>query len=269
MLNRTSSILLCAALLLPVAATAAQCAAVSGERRVPLLELYTSEGCDSCPPADRWLSALPARGYGSDHVVALAFHVDYWNYLGWVDPFARKHYSERQHQVASRNQARVVYTPQFTLNGRDYRRGIVRDDFGEQLAALGRRKPQASLQLTVNQAADIMTVNGTAVITDAGERPAAQTWLALYENNLATEVTAGENRGKRLAHDFVVHDIAGPFPADAQGRVALDHRFVIDVRWKNRDLAVAAFVQNARSGDVLQALALACASNTLSSAKTR
>lgn len=269
MMNRIPLLLLCAALALPVAATAAQCTAASGERRVPLLELYTSEGCDSCPPADRWLSALPARGYGTDRVVALAFHVDYWNYLGWIDPFAQKRYSERQHQVASRNQARVVYTPQFTLNGQDYRRGIVRDDFGEQVAALGRRKPQASLQLALDLAPEVVTVSGTASVSDASERPASQTWLALYENNLATEVTAGENRGKRLAHDFVVRDIAGPFPADAQGQVTLDHRFAIDARWKNRDLAVAAFVQNARSGDVLQALALGCATNTPSSAKTR
>lgn len=64
--------------------TAAARSSDSGEYRVPLLELYTSEGCDSCPPADRWLSALPARGYGTDRVVALAFHVDYWNYLVWA-----------------------------------------------------------------------------------------------------------------------------------------------------------------------------------------
>jgi hypothetical protein len=264
MLNRAPSILLCTALLLPVAATAAQCTAISGERRVPLLELYTSEGCDSCPPADRWLSALPARGYGTDRVVALAFHVDYWNFLGWVDPFARKVFSERQHQVASRNQARVVYTPQFTLNGRDYRRSIIRDNFGEQIAALGRRKPQASLQLGLNPMAGVLTVSVAATVTDASERSSSQTWLALYENNLATEVTAGENRGKRLAHDFVVRDMAGPFPADAQGRVALDHWFTIDARWKSRDLTVAAFVQNVRTGDVLQALALGCTNTSLS-----
>jgi hypothetical protein len=268
MLNRAPLVLLCAALLLPGAATAAQCTATSGEYRVPLLELYTSEGCDSCPPADRWLSALPARGYGTDRVVTLAFHVDYWNYLGWVDPFARRIFSERQNQVASRNQARVVYTPQFTLNGRDFRRGIVRDDFGDQVAALGRRKPQATLRLGVNPAAGALMISVAALVTDPGERLSAQTWLALYENNLATEVTAGENRGKRLVHDFVVRDIAGPFPADAQGRVALEHRFTIDARWKTRDLSVAAYVQNGRSGDVLQALALAC-TNAPSSATPR
>lgn len=249
-----SSALLCA----PAIAMAAQCNGVSGERRVPLLELYTSEGCDSCPPADRWLSGLPARGYGSDRVVALAFHVDYWNYLGWTDPFAQKRFTERQRHTAARNQSRVVYTPQFTLNSRDYRRGLLRDDFGERIAEYHRQKPKAALQLALSAAADSIAVSGTATIADAGEWPLAQTWLALYENNLSTEVNAGENRGKRLAHDFVVRDIVGPLPVDAQGKVSLAHRFTVDAHWKLRDLSVAAFVQNVKTGDVLQALALNC-----------
>ena len=257
-MKRITTLTLSALLWLPAIANAAQCTATSSERRVPLLELYTSEGCDSCPPADRWLSALPERGYSSDRVVALAFHVDYWNDLGWVDPYAHKRYSERQHHIAARNQSRAVYTPQFTLNGRDYRRGALRDDFGEHIAALQQQKPQASLRLALTMAPDSVTARGSATIADAGERPLAQTWIALYENKLATEVKSGENRGKRLAHDFVVRDIAGPLPADAQGKVDLGHRFTIDPRWKIRDLAVAAFVQNVKTGDVLQALALGC-----------
>lgn len=240
-------------------AQAGQCTAASGERRVPLLELYTSEGCDSCPPADRWLSGLAGRGFGGDRVVALAFHVDYWNYIGWVDPFAQQRYSERQRQAAARNQSRFVYTPQFMVNGKDYRRGTFRDDFGDKVAAVNREKPRAELRLELNTSADALAVNGSAVIADAAERTQAQTWLALYENNLASDVTAGENRGKRLAHDFVVRDIVGPLGVDVQGRAVLEHRFKLDPRWKQKDLGVAAFVQNAHSGDVLQALALGCA----------
>jgi hypothetical protein len=240
-------------------AQAAQCTAASGERRVPLLELYTSEGCDSCPPADRWLSGLPGRGFNPDRVVALAFHVDYWNYIGWVDPYSQSRYSERQRQAAARNQSRFVYTPQFMVNGKDYRRGTWRDDFGEKVAAVNREKPHADLRLALNVSADALAVSGSAMIAGAAERAQAQAWFALYENNLASNVTAGENRGKRLAHDFVVRDIVGPLAVDAQGRVALEHRFKLDSRWKPKDLGVAAFVQNARSGDVLQALALGCA----------
>lgn len=257
--HRILSLVLGAVLGISPLAQAAQCTAASGERRVPLLELYTSEGCDSCPPADRWLSGLPGRGFNPERVVALAFHVDYWNYIGWVDPFAQKRYSERQRQAAARNQSRFVYTPQFMVNGKDYRRGTFRDDFGEKVASVNREKPRADLRLTLDLSKDALAVSGSAVIADATERAQAQTWLALYENNLASNVTAGENRGKHLAHDFVVRDIIGPLAVDAQGRVALDHRFKLDPRWKQKDLGVAAFVQNARSGDVLQALALGCA----------
>jgi len=263
-------ILLFGALLawLPAAASK-QCTAASGEYRVPLLELYTSEGCDSCPPADRWLSGLPTKGYVTDRVVALAFHVDYWNYLGWVDRFGQQRFSERQRQIAARNQSRVVYTPQFTLNGKDYRRGTFRDDFGEKIAALGRRKPQAQLHLDVNLSPGAVMVSAQASIPEAGERPLAQAWLALYENHLASEVSAGENRGKRLAHDYVVRDITGPFAPDAQGRVLLKHRFAVDTHWKLQNLSVAAFVQNVRTGDVLQALATNCASATRPPAEAR
>jgi hypothetical protein len=86
-----------AALLGAAPAPAAECTAASGPERVAVLELYTSEGCDSCPPADQWVSALPARKFGGDRVIPLAFHVDYWNQLGWNDPFSQAAFSARQH----------------------------------------------------------------------------------------------------------------------------------------------------------------------------
>lgn len=254
--------LLAIGLLNAMPATAMNCTAASGERRVPLLELYTSEGCDSCPPTDRWLSALPGRGHGSDRVVALAFHVDYWDYIGWRDPYAQKHFTERQRQIAARSGSRVIYTPQLVLNGRDYRRSSFRDDFAERAAEIHLQKPRAALKLAVQPAGGELVVSGSAVLTDAAGHPLAQTWLALYENRLATEVKAGENRGKRLEHDFVVRDIVGPLPVEARG-AAIAHRFRLDPRWKARDLGVAAFVQDIRSGDVLQALACTSGQNTL------
>src|SRR5262245_41008869 len=97
-------------------AAAAQCTADSGARRIPLLELYTSQGCDSCPPADRWVSALPGRGLDTERLVTLGLHVDYWNYLGWKDPHGKPEFGARQRSASQRNQARVVYTPQLLLN---------------------------------------------------------------------------------------------------------------------------------------------------------
>ena len=252
---------LAALLMLPgaAAASAPQCTIVSGERRVALLELYTSEGCDSCPPTDRWVSALPARGFTTERMLALAFHVDYWNYLGWNDPFAQARFSERQRLTSARNQARFVYTPQLVLNGRDYRRGTVRDDVGERIAAINQDKPRAAITLrhAASPAHGRLAVSASVTVGEALERSLAQTYLVLYENNLASHVATGENRGKKLQHDFVVRDLAGPFAAGSDGTPAVAHSFKLDRSWKSADLQVAAFVQNRQSGDVLQALAAA------------
>lgn len=243
--------------LVAVSTDAATCTAESSTRRVALLELYTSEGCDSCPPTDRWVSDLAGRGYTPTGVVTLAFHVDYWNYLGWPDPFSKAQYSERQRMASLRNRARVVYTPQLLLNGRDYRRGAVFDDFGERLSAVNRDPPKANISLQLHSGDQTrLGVTGTATVADVAARSGAQAYLVLYENNLSNQVTAGENRDKRLTHDFVVRDLAGPFPVDSGGEARLSRRFGLDPRWKTGDLHVAAFIQNERSGDVLQALAM-------------
>jgi hypothetical protein len=228
-------------------ASAAQCTAASAQGRVPLLELYTSEGCDSCPPTDRWISELRRRGYDGERVVVLAFHVDYWDKLGWTDRFGQRRFSERQRLVNSRNGAGFVYTPQLVLNGKDYRRGI-RDDFAARVADISSAKANADIRLSVTPSEDKLALSGTW--SSPVERN-VQGWLALYENRLATDVSAGENRNKRLQHDFVVRDIAGPFPS---GNFA--YVFPLDARWKRPDLGVASFVQDARSGDVLQAVTL-------------
>jgi len=245
-----------ALLVMAASADASTCHAESGERRVALLELYTSEGCDSCPPADRWVSGLAARGLGPDRVVTLGFHVDYWNYLGWNDPFARAEYSARQQAASRRNQARVVYTPQLLLDGRDYRRGILREDFADRVAALNRSAPGARISLRMTGTdTDTLSIDGRAVVAGATGRGETRAYLALYENNLSSQVTAGENRNKQLRHDNVVRELAGPFPIDAGGTAVLRHRFRLRPDWKRADLHVAAFVQDERSGEVLQALA--------------
>lgn len=238
------------------AVEAASCTVESGARRVALLELYTSEGCDSCPPADRWASTLPARGLDPAHVVTLGFHVDYWNQLGWNDPFSKADYSARQRAANQRNHSTVVYTPQFLLNGADYRRAIFKDDIADRVNAVNQGHPGARIALKVatGPAAEL-SVQGTAVVTEVALRNGAQVYLALYENNLVTAVAAGENRGKQLHHDFVVRTLAGPFPVDAKGEATIVQRFTLDPSWKGADLHVASFIQNRATGDVLQALA--------------
>ncbi len=229
---------------------AATCTAVSNAQRVALLELYTSEGCDSCPPTDRWTSALPARGFDAQRVITLAYHVDYWNYLGWTDPFAQARFTERQRFVNARIRNRTVYTPQLMLDGKDYRQGLSYNTFQDQINALNRDKPGADIALSINTTPGALDASAQIKLhrKDAG----AGVFLALYENKLANHVSAGENRGKKLEHDFVVRELAGPFAANA----AINHKFKVAPSWKTRDLSVAAFVQAAATGDVLQAVAL-------------
>jgi hypothetical protein len=257
--SETLGSLLLAGLLLMTSvprAEAATCTVESGQRRLALLELFTSEGCDSCPPADRWVSTLPGRGLDATRVVTLGFHVDYWNSLGWIDPFAKPEYSARQRAASERNHAKVVYTPQLLLNGTDYRRGIFRDDIADRVNAVNQNQPGARIALKLAaEPKGKLSVEGTATVPDAARRDGAQAFVAIYENNLATAVSAGENRGKQLRHDFVVRALAGPFPVNTRGEAAFTQNFALNPAWKSADLHVASLVQNRNTGDVLQALA--------------
>lgn len=216
------------------------CSADSGGRRLHLLELYTSEGCSSCPPADRYLSGLRNEA----NVVPLAFHVDYWNHLGWPDRFAKPEYSRRQRDGAAANDSRFVYTPQFVLDGRDWRRGGSNPPWRTE--ARGQR-----LNLDLTWRKGRLGAQGTW----AGA--AGQAYLALYENALESAVAAGENQGRKLRHDFVVRQLAGPL-AIAAGRFQTE--FVVDPAWQRPNLGVAAFV--VAPDGVAQALRLsACPSS--------
>jgi hypothetical protein len=127
----------------------AECSVTSTDKRVSLLELYTSEGCSSCPPADSWLSELETAGYRRDHVVPLALHVDYWDYIGWKDRFARAEFTARQRQAASKESLGFVYTPQVMLNGRDFRRWQSPARLKQTLQNANSNIPRAILSLTL------------------------------------------------------------------------------------------------------------------------
>lgn len=228
------------------AAAAPACVARSGEHRAVLLELYTSEGCDSCPPADRRLSQWKAQaGFVAGRLVPLAFHVDYWDRLGWVDRFASPQHTQRQYEMAGLARSRSVYTPQFLRNGRDWR-GAASPLEGE-----GELPAGAAIALELGSAN-----GGQLMVSGAitGARAGAEAWLALYENNLESVVLAGENGGKVLRHDYVVRRLIGPLQPDADGRLALRQQIVLEPGWKRADLGVAAFVQDRGNGEILQAV---------------
>ena len=222
------------------------CETVGGSQRVALLELYTSEGCNSCPPADRFLRSLEARGFDSGKIVALGFHVDYWDSLGWRDRFAQPGFSERQRQAAGRSGARFVYTPQFLLDGHDLARGWLAADFASRLAAINAQNAPATLRILQRPQGDTLEVTVTPAL-DSGVF--AQLFVAVLESSLSSEVRAGENSGRRLEHDNVVRVLLGPLPAEAQMLSV-----PVSPQWRRARLAVAAFLQDQR-GRVLQALA--------------
>jgi hypothetical protein len=241
---------LAAALSVSIAhAVPGECAARSGPATAALVELYTSEGCDSCPPADRWLSALPGAGFGTAKVVALALHVDYWDYIGWKDPYAKPLFAARQRELAAIARNRVVYTPQVVLAGKDYRGWPARSRFAEAVAAINATPARAEIALAIAGA----EVRAHAAVPQRADREDAALFVAVYENGLSTRVTAGENRGATLRHDFVAREWWGPVALDAGGAASLARP--ANAQWLAQG-GVSAFVQSRRTGEVLQALAL-------------
>lgn len=236
-------------------AQAVQCSAKSAERTVALVELYTSEGCDSCRPADRWLSSLGPRGYAPDRVVPIALHVDYWDYIGWKDPYARQAHSARQRKMAKLARAAMVYTPQVLLQGQDFR-DWSSGAFGRAVAKINARPAKARISLSLDtRRKDAFEVEAAAQLEDASPNADIALYLGAYENKLVSEVKAGENRGQTLPHDYVVLQWVGPL--EFKGRkLAERHALPLLPKAVPGHSGVAAFVQNRANSEVLQALML-------------
>ena len=234
-------------------ANAAGCAADSSEHRVALLELYTSEGCNSCPPADRWLNGLQDRGTGTSQVVPLAFHVDYWDYIGWKDRFAKPEFSQRQRLIASRNQSSFIYTPQFVLNGRDFRHARKQGGLEERLKAINAEA--AGIRIRLEQTGRQNKVR-VALRAHNADSTSAHVFLVLFQNDLSSEIKAGENVGKKLYHEFVVRELKGPLPVAPGASVERAFEFDLGALADPADLGFAVFAENAISGENLQAMAV-------------
>src|SRR5574341_2448544 len=129
------------------AASAADCTARSGPGTAALIELYTSAGCSSCPPADRWLSSLGSSA-AAGKVVPLALHVDYWDYIGWKDGYAKREFSLRQRKLSQLQSLALVYTPQVVLQGRDFR-GWGTRAFDEAVARINAQPARAQLRIEI------------------------------------------------------------------------------------------------------------------------
>lgn len=214
----------------------------SGEQRVALIELFTSEGCSSCPPADHWLSALKSEPGLWQDFVPVAFHVDYWDDIGWKDRFARAAYSERQRQYEFEGAAGFVYTPGFFYGGKewlDWRRGGIQPVNASSVGDL-------SLAIKGNQ----ITVRFDAL--DSKSRKLVVNVVVLGMN-LQTPVRAGENKGKMLIHDFVALEaVSVPLDRFASGYKAITP--MPEVREPAEDLALVAWVSEVGQQTPIQAV---------------
>ncbi len=168
----------------------------SGETATPVLELFTSQGCSSCPPAERWLSSLTTHPGLWREVIPLAFHVDYWDQLGWADPFANPAHSGRQRAYAHLGASQGVYTPQLFVAGREWRGW-----FRHQPLPLPLARSADAGRLTLELEGDVVR------LTLSAEQPAPlelTAHIARLGFGLRSAVTRGENAGRTLRHDFVV-----------------------------------------------------------------
>ena len=203
-----------------------------------VVELFTSQGCSSCPPADRLLSQL------GPEVIPLSFHVDYWNYLGWQDPFSSERWSQRQRDYARRLPAGRVYTPQLVVSGRDHFVGSNAGTVRRALAKAATAEPggRVELQLTPSDDAVEVRVAAEVLATDGHRRTL---WVALRQSGLVTPVASGENARRTLENDHVVRhfqkalDLKGEEGAQAERRL----RLTLDADWSREELAVVAFLQ--------------------------
>jgi hypothetical protein len=237
---------------------AGSCSAHSPAYRVALLELYTSEGCSSCPPADQYVSGLRAAGVTPQQAVVMSLHVDYWNYIGWKDPFSRAAFTERQRWLTELAGSRTIYTPELFVAGQELRGGPGGWEGGVPAAVkrINGQAAQADISITLGQAG----AAGLPVEVRASAARGGKLFVALVESGLASKVTAGENSGRLLRHDYVVREWLAPVELSTGAKTGVDMAAVtrtlpLPSGAAPGRLGVSAFVQSAR-GEVLQALAL-------------
>ena len=170
----------------------------SGETQSTLIELFSSEGCSSCPPAEKWLSAFKSSPDLWTKIVPVAFHVDYWDRLGWRDRFAKPEFTSRQQRYATTWGGDSVYTPGFVVNGKEWREWFS----GSAMPASS--KKVGSLRLTLSDDGKV----GATFVAKSNQPRALVLNVALLGNDLESNVKRGENTGRELHHDFVVLQLA-------------------------------------------------------------
>lgn len=232
-------------------------ASMPGPRNPVIVELFTSEGCSSCPPADQFLAALEAKQpIVNAEVIALEEHVDYWNNLGWVDPFSSDSATVRQYAYAGALGNGNAYTPQMVVDGQFELVGSRgRQAWGVIERAANRKKAEVSV--TTQSAADgsrIFEIKiGTLPEFTAGDKP--EVWIAITETGLQSNVKRGENAGEDLHHAAIVRNLRKLGTASAVGETsyASEEKVKMEPSWKRENTRVVIFIQEQKSRRILGA----------------
>jgi len=230
-----------------LAATVAQLEAAPSSAKSPVLvELFTSEGCSSCPPADRNLITLDdAQAVPQVEVITLAMHVDYWNRLGWTDVFSSPQYSERQGSYSEKFKLDGVYTPQMVVDGQT-------QFVGGRLDAAEKAVQEAAKTLKGNVELSSLDNRLSVKISGLPDHSPANVFVAVAENDLSTAVRNGENGGRTLKHTSVVRELKmiGAVPAEKDSFVA-EVPLQIRPSWKRQNLKVVVFAQVEETGKII------------------
>jgi hypothetical protein len=215
-----------------------------------LVELFTSEGCSSCPPADLLFTRLVKESpiHGAE-VVTLGFHVDYWDRLGWKDRFSSAAYTERQNRYAQAWNTDQIFTPQAVIDGRT---AVVGSDAAKIVAAIDAAKARPHAQVALDVHAGASPTLALTVTPPAGATMSGEIWLAIAEDGLASDVKAGENANRHIEHAGVVRrlDRIGRLPGGLAFTLA-DYAPKIDGSWKRGSLRAVVFVQDEKTRAIL------------------
>lgn len=240
---------------IPLLANAKSWQVNSPEHQMAVLELFTSEGCGRCPPAEQWIKQLPEIGIDDQRLIVLAFHVDYLDeQKGWVDAFARPEFTARQRQLARLNLFQTIFTPEFVLSGEVVHNW--RQHLEDVVLFVNDLQPEADISLQVEHDSQTQQLLIDTHVRVEGEHNQAHSslYLAVKENNLHSHVTAGDNAGRHFNHQNVVRRWLGPYPLDREMLISTE--VPVEDDWQLDQLTVVAVVQNLSDAFVLQAVAL-------------